>query len=516
MPSATARKEVQVTLMAIRSSELSLCDRDRVEDRAESDRDEPRIALPRAPQRQAPLFCRSSDSIFLAIERCIDNAAEACLVVDDEQHLLGSISLTQMRQAILDGSAIDHPMLDRHLCITATPSSGVADAAAGDRLIPIFDYQGRVFDVLIDRSMNPVQVARPSLSHRELRWLLDAFLSSWISGKGPHLRAFELEFASWLGVKHGIAVANGTVALHLALTSLGIGSGDEVIVPDLTFAATINAVLYCGATPVIVDIDPVTWTMSAEGVRAALSPRTRAVIPVHLYGRPAEIGPIAALAAAHGIFVVEDCAEAHGARYAGRLVGKFGDIACFSFHANKIVATGEGGMCLLDSDAVAARAAMLRDHGMPPDRIYWHEQVGFNYRLPNLQAAIGLAQLATADATTQRNRDLEAAYREALRGIAGVSFPPPLVAEYETVVWLVCVTVPAAKRAALIEAAKRADIELRPFFFPLSAMPLYAGFAQACRHSAELSRAGLNLPTSTAVDSEVIARLAEIFRRVLD
>ena len=460
-------------------------------------------------QENRPFVCHQFENVFAAAEKCINHATESCFVVDHEQRLVGRIFLEHIRRAILDGSAIARPSICDHL------STDPLSSNEPDELHPIVDDDGRLVDVLVDRRARFVQVARPNLSGREFRAVIDAFLSSWISGKGPHLKEFEAAFAASVGMKHGIAVANGTVALHLALATLGIGPGDEVIVPDLTFAATINAVLYCGATPVIVDVDPTTWTMSVEQVLPALTARTKAILPVHLYGRPAEIGPLAELARARGCFIVEDCAEAHGARYAGRMIGSFSDISCFSFHSNKIVTTGEGGMCLVNADELAAQAAVLRDHGMAPQQIYWHEQVGFNYRMANLQAALGLAQLARADETIKRNLELEAAYHAHLGAIPGVALPPRLGPEYEPVVWLVSMLVPADRRAALIAASRTANIELRPFFYPLSRMPLYQRYARDCRNSVALSETGLNLPTSTVVDASVMEKLAGIFRTVL-
>ncbi len=288
-----------------------------------------------------------------------------------------------------------------------------------------------------------------------------------------------------------------------------------MIVPDLTFAATINAVLYCGATPVIVDVDRETWCMTLESVEHACTAQTKAIIPVHLYGRPAEIGPIAEFARARGIAVVEDCAEAHGARYAGRVVGQFGDVSCFSFYANKIVTTGEGGMCLTDSEDLAASLRLLRDHGMSPDRSYWHERVGYNYRITNLQAAIGESQLWRINGTLQRNARIAALYREALEGIPGVRFPPVMSDKYEPVVWLACVQVPADKRLAVMRAAHEARIETRPFFHPLSTLPPYSRYARSCPNSAELSATGVNLPTSSDVDDQVVERVARVFHDVL-
>jgi perosamine synthetase len=353
------------------------------------------------------------------------------------------------------------------------------------------------------------------MSHREFRQLLEAFLSSWISSKGPYVERFERDFSEYAGAKHGVAVTNGTVALHLALMALGVGPGDEVIVPDLTFVATINAVIYCGATPVIADVDAETWTLTSQLVAGACTSRTKAIIPVHLYGRPAEIGPIVAFARSRGIAVVEDCAEAPGARYDGKMVGQHGDIGCFSFYANKIVTTGEGGMCLTDSPQLAESIRCMRDHGMMPGRPYWHDRVGYNYRLTNLQAAIGHAQMLRAASVLDRNRQIEALYHEGLRGIRGLQFAPPMAREYEPVVWLTTVLVPAQARDTIIARAQEAKIEMRAFFHPLSVLPPYAAYASICPNSSALAASGINLPTSPDVDRQVVARVVEVFRSVL-
>ena len=474
-----------------------------------------------AVQREAALdpsfVCNRSESVLSVIEKCLDNGLGRCLIVEDDNRLIGRISLDDIRHALIDGTAIIDSTLGWHL-----RDAGPTDAARhlrndteDDILKPILDARGRLTGVVTDRSMAPVQVAKPHLTHREFRSVLDAFISCWISSKGPYVSKFEDEFRKFIGVEHGIAVSNGTVALHLALVALGVGPGDEVIVPDLTFAATINAVLYCGATPVIVDVDPTTWCLTRKLVEGACTSRTKAIIPVHLYGRPAEIGPITRFAKSRGIAVIEDCAEAHGARYAGRPVGQFGDINCFSFYANKIVTTGEGGMCLTDSDELASTLRLLRDHGMSPDRSYWHERVGYNYRITNLQAAIGESQLWQIETTLRRNASIAAHYREALRGIPGIRFPPTRPDECDPVVWLACVQVPADKRLPIMHAAYQAGIEMRPFFHPLSALPPYSKYARACPVSDELAATGINLPTSNAVDDQVVARVARVFHEVL-
>ena len=301
------------------------------------------------------------------------------------------------------------------------------------------------------------------------------------------------------------------------MLALNIGPGDEVIVPDLTFAATINAVLYCGATPVIVDVDQRTWCMNLAAVEKACTARTKAIIPVHLYGRPAEIGPISAFAARRGIGVVEDCAEAPGARYAGRPVGQFGDISCFSFYANKIVTTGEGGMCLTSSPELAMSIRVLRDHGITPSRSYWHERVGYNYRITNLQAAIGHSQLWRIDETLARNRLVtekikrmpsKGSCRREVRTRARIPV-------YEPVVSVELRPGPAERRDALSRAAFEAKIETRPFFHSLSTLPPYERYARHCPNSLELAATGINLPTSRSVDPQVVERVARVFRNVL-
>jgi perosamine synthetase len=455
--------------------------------------------------------CRKSDNVFFAIEKCLDNGLGSCFVVEDDERLAGRITLAGIRAAILDGTALADPTLARHM----VPAHLRNDPSEHDVLQAIVDSAGHLTGIRIDRSTQPIQLAKPDLSHREFRSLLDAFISSWISSRGPYVREFEQTFSSYVGTTHGVAVTNGTVALHLALVALGVGPGDEVIVPDLTFAATINAVIYCGATPVIIDVDADTGCMLAKDVAAAITPRTKAVVPVHLYGRPAEIEPIVKLAHEHGIFVVEDCAEAHGATYNGRMVGQFGDISCFSFYANKIVTTGEGGMCLTNSAGYDQTLRHLRDHGMSADRSYWHERVGYNYRLTNLQAAIGHSQLWRIEETLRRHEQIQAQYREALCGIPGVQFAQPMGSEYQPVVWLACVRVPAGRRDALIAAAQEAHVEMRPFFHCLSTLPPYMQYGRHCPNSRALSATGVNLPTSRDVDDAVIGRVADIFRSVL-
>jgi|SRR5215469_2698867 len=478
------------------------------------------ILSPVGADEMQPFVCWRTDNVFVAIEKCLDNGLGACLVVDDEDRLIGRITLDEIRRAVREGGVLTDTNLARYVTLdpaNAQRKLGAAVIAVGNDVVlkPIVDGSGRLIDVAVDHSKQFVQVAKPDLSHREFRAIIDAFLSSWISSKGSCVPQFEARFAAYMGMRNAIAVCNGTAALHLALLAFGVSPGDEVIVPDLTFAATINAVLYCGATPIIADIDATTWTLTVEQVARVMTPRTKAIVPVHLYGRPAEIGPLVEFARRHGCAVVEDCAEGLGGRYAGDLVGTFGDVACFSFYANKIVTTGEGGICVTNSQSAARLMMELRNQGLTNEHAYWHERVGYNYRMTNLQAAMGSAQIGQIDRVLQRNRRLEEIYRDRLGAIPGVTFPAPLPPLYDAVTWLACVQVPASARARLIECARLSDIEIRPFFHPLSAMPAYAHYARPCRNSTALAQVGVNLPTSNAVDDNVIEKIRGVFLEVL-
>lgn len=452
-----------------------------------------------------PFRALATDTLWVGVERALDNGTGVVFVTDAADVLLGQVSLDSLRAAVRKGAHLSAAPLGELL-------RPIADAGA---VSPVVDAVGRLTGVRQWPERQGVPVAEPDLSHLELRNLLDAFLSTWISSTGDYIGSFEREFARRSGMAHGVATSNGTVSLHLAMVALGIGPGDEVIVPDLTFAACANTVMQLGARPVLVDIDPDTWCLSVEAIERAITPRTRAIMPVHLFGRPAPMTEIQALARSRGLFVIEDCAEAPGARYDGEPVGSFSDIASCSFFANKIVTTGEGGICLTNDPDLAVRLRMLRDHGMRPERRYWFEEAGFNYRMTNLQAAIGCAQLERMDGFLAQRRAVHALYEDALAGLPGVGFPPPMPARYEPVIWFSCVLVPPEKRSALIEACRLRKVDLRPFVNGLSTMPAYRRFARKCPVSTAVSKSGLHLPTSRKVDARLAETLAETFKDVL-
>ena len=367
--------------------------------------------------------------------------------------------------------------------------------------------------------MDFIPISQPSLGELERKYLLDAFDSGWISSIGHYIDDFEKAFASYCGVKNGIAVSNGTVAIHLALVALGIGPGDEVVVPDLSFVATANAVKYAGAKPVIVDIERDTLCMDPALFERAITRRTKAVIPVHLYGHPADMDRICAIAKARGIAVVEDGAEAHGATIGMRRVGSFGACSAFSFYANKLIATGEGGMIVTDDDELSVRLKYLRDHAMSKIRRYFHTEVGFNYRTTNLQAAIGLAQVQRIGGLLEKKRNIFARYAKNLGGLDGVWLNRTR-AGYSNSYWMVCLSAEEwdeESRLVLMAKLKERGVDSRPFFCPMSDMPMYESRKIRNPVSLELAYKGINVPSFVDMTMEqvdyVSSAIVDILRR---
>lgn len=453
------------------------------------------------------MLCPKDVTLLTALQRINDNAMGIVFVVDDQQQLCGTLTDGDIRRALLRDVALD-------ASVASILSDSYISARQGEsveallqkvskrvKVIPLVDERGRVVDFFEYKQDLHFPVAIPNLSGNEFKYLTDAFMSSWISSSGEYINRFETAFASYSDAAHGVATSSGTTALHLALLALDIGEGDEVIVPDLTFAATINAVLHANATPVIVDVDPQSWCIDPRAIEAAITTKIKAIIPVHLYGQPCDMDAIMELARIHDLKVIEDCAEAHGARWRGRRVGSFGDIGCFSFFGNKVITTGEGGICTTAEEAVAERLRMLRDHGMSRTKRYWHEVVGYNYRMTNLQAAIGLAQLERIESIHQNRREYEQGYRAVLPEDR-FSFQQDR-AGAQRITWLVSVLLrDPATRDECMQELQAGGIDVRPFFYPLSAMPPYKQFArQPTPVAADLSARGLSLPTYESLKS---------------
>lgn len=369
------------------------------------------------------------------------------------------------------------------------------------------------------REEQVIPVSRPSLTGNEVRYVNECLQSNWISSIGEFVDRFESQFAASCQSRHAIACCNGTVALHLALLALGVGPEDEVLVPSLTYVATANAVRYCGANPVFVDSDRETWNLDPADAARRVTRRTKAIIAVHLYGRPAPMDEINDLARAHDLKVVEDAAEAHGAAYKGRPVGSMSDVATFSFYGNKIITCGEGGMVLTDDERLASRVRQFKGQGQDPERRYWFPVIGYNYRMTNLQAAIGLGQLEQLASFLAVRDEIEAWYREELTGLPGVILPAPASHE-RTVCWLFSVVLADCgqeERDGVMEFMRGEAVDTRPFFAPLHTLPPYRGLPGLGSDSVaqSLGARGVSLPTWVGMTRDHVRRICQTLRRAL-
>ena len=464
------------------------------------------------------LLCDINSSIE-NVMNCINRNTKGLAFIIKEQKLVGVMSDGDVRRLLLDGYGLK-AQIQTHVNSDFVYASDLIEAQeilSRDgwkyRIIPIVDSDMHVVDYAEYNNNNKhIALAQPQLEGNEYKYLMEAFLSTWISSTGKYVSMFEERFSAYCGVKYGVATSNGTTALHLALTALGIGKGDEVIVPDITFAATINAVIYTGATPVIVDIEEKSWCIDPEKIEEAITKNTKAIIPVHIYGQICDMERICSIADKCGLYIVEDCAEAHGAEFAGKKAGSFGKISCFSFFGNKVITTGEGGMCVTDDKELEDRMRILRDHGMSKERRYYHEVIGFNYRMTNMQAAIGVGQLERIDEILQWRSDLEERYREEINHTPGIIVQENNLPNRKKITWLVSILVSEEKRDDIIQLMKQRGIDVRAFFIPLSEMDIYKEYAKECFVSKKISKRGINLPTTSDISSDKIQYIISVIK----
>ena len=351
-----------------------------------------------------------------------------------------------------------------------------------------------------------IPVYRPDLSGNERRYVLECVDSSWISSIGVFIERFERAVAGFTGSAHAVAVCNGTVALHLAFHCLGVGPDDEVIVPSFTYIASVNTIAQTGATPVFAESRAEDWLLDVDDVARRITPRTKAIVPVHLYGAACDMPALRALADAHGVALVEDCAEALGTTLGGRHVGTWGEAATFSFFGNKTVTTGEGGMVTTNDDGLARVLRQAKGQGQSLTRRYWHEVLGFNYRMTNIAAAIGTAQMERIDAILARKREIAAGYRERLAGIP-VAFQRPLPGVVGSE-WLVSVLLPPGiDRDRLMADMGEHKVETRPVFYCAHHMPMYQN-GQSLPVAENIAARGLSLPSYPALTGRDLDRVA--------
>ena len=463
------------------------------------------------------------DSIQDLLEALNQGIIGVILIVDEMGKMVGLFTDGDMRRALLAGARLSEPVeryMNRNFTAGKISNSRMDNLnllSESIRHLPIVDDYGRPMDVISWAEMWRLPIMEPALGGNELKYVSDCITTNWISSQGEYVSLFEKTFASYLNCEHALCTSNGTTALHLAMAALGIGPGDEVLVPDLTFGASANAVIHTGATPVFVDITKDTWTIDPVEAEKRITERTKAIMPVHLYGHPCDMDPIMDLARQHNLFVVEDCAEALGARYKGHMVGTIGDVGCFSFFANKVITTGEGGMVSTSNTALLQKMKTLRDHGMEAGRRYWHVYPGFNYRLTNIQAAIGLAQMERIDAFMEARQERVKRYRHHLSDIPGI-IQPPHANWAHNIYWLYSIVIDETQtgftREVLMEALRQKGIETRPFFYPMHIQP---AFAQSKEGSFPVSdwvgHRGVSLPTSTKASLEDVDTVCGAIRQ---
>ena len=372
--------------------------------------------------------------------------------------------------------------------------------------------------------MNPagIPVNTPLLDGNEGKYLQQCIETGWISSEGPFVQRFETEFAQRVARRNGIAVCNGTAAIDLAVAALDLGPGDEVILPAFTIISCIAQIIRCGATPVLIDSDPVTWNMDVSAISQRITPRTRAIIVVHTYGLPVDMDPVLLLCEKHGLALIEDAAESHGQTYRGRPCGSFGNVSTFSFYPNKHITTGEGGMVLTDDDALAETCRSLRNLCFQPERRFVHERLGWNMRMTNLQAAIGVAQLERLDAFLESKISMGRRYGELLNGTPGIQLPLAATDYANNNFWVFGVVLDDDIPFDAADAMRRLaelGIGTRPFFCPMHEQPVLKRmdlFADDHHPVAEhLYRRGFYVPSGLGLTGEQIERVAECVREIL-
>lgn len=373
--------------------------------------------------------------------------------------------------------------------------------------------------------MERILVSGPSITQKEIDYVTDAVTNAWYGNANIYHDRFERAFAEYLGRRYAIALPSCTAAIHLALGALGVGPGDEVVVPDATWIASSAPITYVGATPVFADMDERTWCLSPQSFEDCITPRTRAVIAVDLYGNMPDMDAIVEIARQHQVAVIEDSAEAVGSEYKGRRAGSFGDASVFSFHGSKTLTTGEGGMLLTDDDDLRARALFLRDHGRKPgDKMFFNHQVAYKYKMSSMQAALGLAQLERIDELLAQKRRIFSWYQERLCDVKGIQLNASSP-DARNVYWMVTVVLDpehGIRKEELMQLMDEQNIDCRPFFFPLSSIPAYrdteqAGLARVRNRVAyRITPYGINLPSGLSLTEEKVAYVCDTLKAALN
>lgn len=354
-------------------------------------------------------------------------------------------------------------------------------------------------------TLKKIPVCEPLLGKKELQNVEDCIKTGWISSKGKYIDEFEQKFSKFCGVKHGITTTSGTTAIHLALAALGIEPGDDVIIPDFTMIATANPIVHLGAKPVFVDSEMQTWNIDPKKIEEKINKNTKAIMVVHIYGHPCDMDPINEIAKKHSLYVIEDAAEAHGAEYKGRKTGSLSDVACFSFYANKIITTGEGGMVVTNNSEISEKCRLMKDLAFEKKR-FWHRFAGYNFRMTNLQAAVGVGQMDSIEKSIETRRKNAKLYSSLLKNVKGITIPPE-ASWAKNVYWMYTIMVEDSfgiPRDELMASLSKNGIETRSTFYPMHVQPVFQKFGEGNDYpnSDKLGKCGINLPSGNTLKKE--------------
>lgn len=470
-------------------------------------------------------FIVSIESSIKETLQLINENGKGIAFVTNNKKLVGVVTDGDLRRYFLKNgsinSSIKEAMNENYISLNVNSRDLIIKKNFNPqfKFIPLLDDQGEIVDIADNIKSHRISLMEPDLTGNELKYLSDCIETNWISSQGNYVNLFESFFEKLHPNRHALTVSNGTVAILLALKSLGIGEGDEVIVPDITFAATINAVIHCGATPVLCEIDPYNLCLSINEFKKLISKKTKAVIPVHLYGQPCDMEKIVLLAKEHDLLVIEDCAEAIGSTWKNKIVGTFGDAATFSFFGNKTISTGEGGMLLFKDQQTYEYAKILRDHGMNPKKRYWHDYVGYNFRLTNLQASVGVAQCERLDEILAKKDYISDTYTKHLSDYSKINQLPFKSDFSYSTNWLYTIILDSdIDRDYVISQMLSKGIDTRPVFYPLHEMKPYKNFKRSenLSESNRCSYAGISLPSFTKITDEMLINVVQNLKEAIE
>ena len=468
------------------------------------------------------LIVSADSSIKDALINLNNSALGICFICDEENILIGTITDGDIRRKLLSGSNLTDVVIsaaNTNFCFLnyeSRSSDILANFKEGVDVIPLLSDSGKLVDYANRQSTHYIPVLSPDLSGKELEYVTKCIETSWISSQGKYVTEFENKFSQLHLNRKSLAVSNGTTALHLILATLPLNPGDEVIIPNITFAACINVVIQAGLTPVLCDVNEKNWCISEDSIHQLITPRTRAIMAVHLYGNVCNLDFLSELCDHYNLYLIEDCAEAIGSRYRGSPVGTFGDAASFSFFGNKTITTGEGGMVLFKDEAFYEKANILRDHGMSKQKRYWQEFAGFNYRMTNMQAAVGVAQLERLDDIVAKKIWILEQYQKLLIDYNFIDLYPDYPNHIIHSNWLYTIVLANnISRDTVLDNLLQRGIECRPVFYPLNSMEPYQKYSNFdYLNSHRVSSQGISLPSSYSLNlaeiKYIVSNLVEI------